>query len=137
MGLDTSHDCWHGAYSAFTRWRNILAETAGYEVVVMDGYIPQPKIVAAAYWTDKNFQGEWPDGPPEDPLLILLVHSDCDGVIKAAHAPFLADRLERLLPEIAEDLDGGGHVGFARETTQKFIDGLRAAADAGEDVDFY
>lgn len=21
MGLDTSHDCWHGAYSAFTRWR--------------------------------------------------------------------------------------------------------------------
>ena len=21
MGLDTSHDCWNGAYSAFHRWR--------------------------------------------------------------------------------------------------------------------
>lgn len=30
MGLDVSHDAWHGAYSAFTRWRNCLAEDAGY-----------------------------------------------------------------------------------------------------------
>jgi hypothetical protein len=30
MGLDTTHDCWHGAYSAFMRWRRKLAEVAGY-----------------------------------------------------------------------------------------------------------
>ncbi len=33
MGLDTSHDCWHGAYSAVTRWRNTVAEIAGYPLV--------------------------------------------------------------------------------------------------------
>ncbi len=25
MGLDTSHDCWHGPYSQFMRWRTWLA----------------------------------------------------------------------------------------------------------------
>lgn len=30
MGLDTSHDCWRGAYSAFNRWRRALAEAAAY-----------------------------------------------------------------------------------------------------------
>jgi len=25
MGLDTSHDAWHGAYSAFMRWRTEIA----------------------------------------------------------------------------------------------------------------
>lgn len=25
MGLDVSHDAWHGAYSAFTRWRHEIA----------------------------------------------------------------------------------------------------------------
>ena len=32
MGLDTTHDCFHGAYSAFSRWRNAVAEAAGYMV---------------------------------------------------------------------------------------------------------
>ena len=27
MGLDCSHGCWHGAYSAFMRWRAKLART--------------------------------------------------------------------------------------------------------------
>jgi hypothetical protein len=31
MGLDTSHDCWHGAYSAFMRWRSELCRAAGQE----------------------------------------------------------------------------------------------------------
>ena len=26
MGLDTTHGCWHGTYSAFNRWRNKIAE---------------------------------------------------------------------------------------------------------------
>lgn len=29
MGLDCSHNAWHGAYSAFMRWRIKLAEVAG------------------------------------------------------------------------------------------------------------
>jgi hypothetical protein len=38
MGLDTSHGCWHGAYSAFSRWRTKLAEVAGVPLPLMEGF---------------------------------------------------------------------------------------------------
>lgn len=140
MGLGTSHDCWHGAYSAFTRWRNTLAEAAEHEIVDIPcdrfGSFPGAKVLMHERWTAENFEGEWPDGVPEDPLLILLIHSDSSGVIKAEHAPWLAERLERLLPAIPEDLDLGGHIGNMRAKTEQFIKGLREAAEKGEDVEF-
>lgn len=140
MGLDTSHGCWHGAYSAFTRWRNTIAEAAGYQL--MD---PLPEEKAQGYFTkypmiewsgvvEENLQGEWHRTPP-DPLIVLIAHSDCDGVIHPAQAGPLADRLEELLPKLPEG-DGGGHIGDWRAKTQQFVDGLRAAVAAGEDVDF-
>jgi hypothetical protein len=143
VGLDTSHGCWHGAYSAFTRWRNTIAEAAGYDLMP-----PTPEEVAAGVipslrypmleWSGvvaENFQGEWTRTPP-DPLIVLIAHSDCDGVIHPAQAGPLADRLEELLPKLPEG-DGGGHIGDWRDKTQRFIDGLRAAVAAGEDVDFH
>ena len=30
MGLDTSHDAWHGSYSTFNEWRNLIARAAGF-----------------------------------------------------------------------------------------------------------
>src|SRR5690606_32189044 len=39
MGLDCSHDAWHGAYSAFMRWREKLAEVAGLPPLeLMEGF---------------------------------------------------------------------------------------------------
>lgn len=72
----------------------------------------------------------------DDPLLILLNHSDCEGIIAAADCGPLADRLEGLLP-LLPDEDGGGHSGPWRGKTQRFIDGLRLAAARGEDVEFH
>lgn len=65
--------------------------------------------------------GEW-DKVPEDPLLILLAHSDCEGKIKHEHAEILANRLE--------ELDN-------KDVTFRFIKGLRRAAKEGKDVEFY
>ena len=138
MGLDTSHDCWHGAYSAFNRWRNKVAEVAGY--ALMD---PTPEqFFVSPYpmieWdgvSEKNYLGDW-GRMPGDPLIILIAHSDCDGVIHPEHGRPLADRLEQLLPLLPEG-DGGGHIGDWREKTQRFIDGLREAARLGEDVEFH
>lgn len=47
MGLDTSHDCWHGAYSAFNRWREGIAKAAGIPLPLMEGfyYPPEPELV--------------------------------------------------------------------------------------------
>lgn len=143
MGLDTSHDCWHGAYSAFTRWRNQLAVVAGYQLMhptpeeIADGAIPsmQYPMIEWSGIEEKNFSGEW-DRTPPDPLIVLIAHSDCDGVVHPAQAWPLANRLEELLSKLPDE-DAPGHIGNWREKTQKFIDGLREAARAGEDVDFH
>lgn len=139
MGLDTSHDCWHGAYSAFSRWRNALATAAGYELerVVYNG-VPydQPKRINWEALTDANFQGEW-ERTPEDPLVVLFAHSDCDGAIHPREAKVLADRLEELLPKLEALGEGGGHIGNYRDKTQTFIDGLRLAVASDESVRFH
>jgi hypothetical protein len=140
MGLDTSHDCWHGAYSAFSRWRDKLAEVAGYGM-----QDPTPEEQAQGFhrqyvaleWSgieETNFQGEW-TRTPSDPLIVLIAHSDCDGVIHPEQAGPLANRLEELLP-LLPDESGGGHIGHWRGKTQGFIDGLREAVRLGEDVEF-
>jgi hypothetical protein len=142
MGLWASHDCWSGAYSAFLRWRQELARTAGYTIKE-----PSAEDRAAGYhggpyldidwdiFEDKNYQGEWDSPPGDDPLLFLIVHSDCDGVIHPAQGVHIARRLEQLLPLLDESA-AGGHIGSMRDTTERFMKGLRAAAAAGEDVQF-
>ena len=134
MGLDTSHGCWHGAYSAFARWRRELARAAGYRIL-------EPSFDSPDYdlpwdmFENKNYQGEWDTVPGDDPLLYLLVHSDCDGVIHPEQGVHIARRLESLLPLLDESASGG-HLTSVRAKTQQFIDGLKAAAAAGEDVEF-
>lgn len=139
MGLDTSHDCWHGAYSAFNRWRNHLAELAGYAIRRVEQDTPMPPMntvmIDWGHLPPNALEGEWPT-LPDDPLLILIAHSDCDGIIKAEHTGPLADRLDELLPLLADMPPDGGHIGDWSEKTRQFIDGLRTAAKAGEDVEF-
>lgn len=147
MGLDTTHDCWHGAYSAFTRWREHLAKVAGYEVHMVefeDGQFPSRMRLAMLDWGligPKYLNGDWDqipvriDGTP-DPLLILITHYDCEGHILTQHCGPLADRLEELLPKL-EGEDGGGHIGSYTEKTQQFIKGLRLASKRGEKVTFH
>lgn len=140
MGLDVSHDCWSGAYSAFSRWRDKLAEVAGYG---MQDPTPEERAqgfhrpYVALEWSgivEENFQGIWTRTPP-DPLIVLIAHSDCDGVIKPEQARPLAARLAELLP-LLPDEEAGGHIGNWRTKTQRFIDGLREAVAQDEEVVF-
>jgi hypothetical protein len=162
MGLDTSHGCWHGAYSAFHRWRCKLAEVAGFPPLqLMDGFFDPQE-----FWCSPPGVGRLlrPTDPPErdgplhvwshameqafarlpitwdrfehDPLSKLLHHSDCNGIIEAADCGPIADRLADLLPLLPPG-EGGGHIGDWRAKTQAFINGLRKAAAAGEDVEFH
>jgi hypothetical protein len=141
MGLDTTHDCFHGAYSAFSRWRNAVAEAAGYLVAPVKwpglGYEADSVLIDWGHVEEKNYAGEW-DEIPSDPLMILIVHSDCDGKILPEHTTPLADRLAEILPLMT--CAGGGHIerdGGYQRVTQRFIEGLRAAAGSGEAVRFY
>jgi hypothetical protein len=118
MGLDISHGCWHGAYSAFWRWRAMLADAIGMDLDQMAGY---------------GGEREWPTKTVE-PLVVLLDHSDCDGWIPWQDCGPLADRLEVILAALPED--DWGHLADPHAKTRRFIDGLREAAAAREDVEF-
>ena len=134
MGLDVTHDCWHGAYGAFTRWRNALAVAAGYELYEhKDGL--KFSMIDWGHVSEDNLFGEW-DKTPDDPLLVLIAHSDCEGVIHPEQAIPLANRIEELMPLLSTEPDTG-HIGDWKIKTQKFIDGLRLAAESGEDVEFH
>jgi len=119
MGLDTTHGCWNGAYSAFSRWRTKIAEVAGFGN--LDDY--------TGYGGGKVL-------PPAHPLTVLLDHSDCDGEIAWQECGPLADALEKLMPSLTLAGDGGGHIGSYAEKTRQFINGLREAALAEENVEF-
>lgn len=135
MGLDVSHDCWHGAYSAFTRWRNVVSEAGNY-TLVKDGYYTVPDLDWTAF-TEGNLLGEW-DELPEDPLVVLIVHSDCDGELPVAILTPLADRLESLLPKLPGEESDLGHIrGGYQAMTKLFIAGLRLAASLNEPVEFH
>ena len=118
MGLDTSHDCWHGPYSFFNNWRRAVAEAIGIEDLDL-------------HWARHNAKD--PDYcEPDRPLMVLLNHSDCDGQIESKDCAAIADDLEHILKR----LDDYGPYS-ARQHAMRWIKGLRAAAAAGESVQFH
>ena len=119
MGLDTTHDCWHGAYSAFMRWRRKVCEVAGYgKLADYDGFGGDQQFIH------------------DDPLAILLSHSDCDGNIWTEDCESIAEALTALLPAMARADNGNQTCSYLSNTT-KFIYGLKEAADAMENVEFH
>jgi len=136
MGLDTSHGCWSGPYSAFHRWRRRIAEVAGLgDLDHYEGF--QGTLGERALNTEtKRFE-------ESHPLTPLLSHSDCDGKIDSKDCTGIADALEALLPVLEgfAKHEQDARVRIANEwyvsKTKEFAEGLREAATAGEDVEFY
>lgn len=147
MGLDVSHDCWHGAYSAFMRWRTKIAEVAGLPPLeLMEGfyhpnYFSDPfarfdgqPLSFHAQEIQRRLPIKW-DALKPNPLHELLYHSDCDGSIHYKKARGIADELEKLLPLLPDEIEPG-HIGNWKVKTQYFIDGLRCAAKARQMIRF-
>ena len=120
MGLDTTHDCWHGPYSQFMKWRCWL------HVHVGGGALDETSLRAA-----------WAAGRYNDqtvPINVLMNHSDCDGSIPTAMCGPLADALEAVLARAPYRQTIGPD--FMYLLTKRFIAGLRRASAAGENVYF-
>lgn len=136
MGLDTSHDCWHGSYSGFGEWRTAIARAAGRPVGPTrygEGYIVEPDQ------PEDRFYGWWGwFKVPDDPLDVLLVHSDCEGFIFWWQTEPLADRLEALdLSDAFVGKERGYYPdGWVAERRDQFVKGLRYAAERRENVEF-
>jgi hypothetical protein len=159
MGLDTSHGCWHGSYGGFAAWRNDIARVIGWEVegdargnyVIPEGRIPDQappadEIVTTdgetyvVKWSESYpngvYLGQW-DKDPEDVLDVLMLHSDCEGIIPHRFCKPLAERLHEIavLQEQHPSEDeryGNWHY----DATIRFLTGLLNADRRGEDVDF-
>jgi hypothetical protein len=154
MGLDTTHEAWHGAYSAFMRWREKIAEVAGLPPLqLMEGFYQPinggatyggpPTMFCNGYQRDSDtlkrldalLPIKWAYLKPS-PLHELLFHSDCDGEIPAERCGPIAVELQKLMPLLPQ-AEGGGHIGNWRDKTQQFINGLLAAAQANEPLGFH
>lgn len=155
MGVTVKHAsalwddaAWRGSCGALNRWRQHLADKAGFTVATTDG--ANASLLEGSNlhldWGNiektigRDLMGRWPCVPyrPDgsiEPLIILLAHPDDEGVIQKDMLLPLAERLEKLLP-LLDGEDGGGHIGSYVEKTQTFIDGCRAAHAAGESLDF-
>lgn len=150
MGLDISHDTWHGAYSAFMRWRIKIAEVGGLPPLeLMEGFYdalpPNSRSHPTLYsgpgeysnglkYLDERLPIKWECLKPS-PLYELLNHSDCDGEIAWENCGQIADELEKLLP-LLPDENNGGHIGNWKDKTTEFITGLRLAHSKKETLLF-
>ena len=127
MGLDTTHDCFHGAYSRFRRFREAVQEAAGIDEEKWDEEIHSiiengdvcPDLLGAYYgWA------------PDDDIKYLLAHSDCDGLLWPMHALKIAVRLEELGPVL------GRSDKTSALQAEQFAAGCYKAAALGEPVRF-
>lgn len=150
MGLDCSHDAFGGAYSAFNRFRQCVAEAIGGSFPEHYQYAPGGKVIEDENGRLKRkpgldetriYFGEGYTPYTHVGLFIFLAHSDCDGEISAEDCVKVADELEDLIPKIdALGWESSGHIeragGFVAVTKQ-FIAGCRRAASAGEPLVFF
>lgn len=144
MGLDTTHGAFHGAYSAFLRFRQVVAKAMGgsyppheKSFVCSDGDViiepDQKRFYVPGTW--EVFQIERPG------LTAFLLSNDCEGEFSPETCKQMADEIEALLPEI-EKLDdgGGGHIerdgGFVA-VTKRYIEGCRLAHSLNENLEYH
>jgi hypothetical protein len=130
--MHVSYGCYVGTITGFDTLRIYWAQMAGYAIIPGQdygaGYVQadMPDLPWTEYSND-DLLGEWPEGAPDDPLVILLAHEEKQGRIKASHVPLVADALAELNVPPASP--------YALPT-QNFIQGLRYAGTQNLDILF-
>jgi hypothetical protein len=128
MGLLVSHGCFAASYSNWHAFCDLIAHAAGYDSA-------EARFKHYGLADGGHVWGFWYAFTPQDPLDVMLVHADNDGIIHAGDAKRLADRLTELLPQIHQELRGRKKGDF-EGWTEQFIAGLRIAVERGEWIVF-
>ena len=117
MGLDTTHDAFHGPYSYFMRFRENLMQAIG-----------GPPLRSM-----RGFDGDkpWTEELQEHDLYPLLNHSDCDGFLTPSECHRIVRGIETLLNDDGCSLDEE-----MREIARRFAVGCERAAMAEEELEF-
>lgn len=118
MGLDTTHNAWHGPYSSFNDFRRaVLKAYNGTDLFDYAGYESRNKLSPHVPLLDID----------DDGILLLCDHSDCDGHIRWVDCKLVADSLSRVLPKLDQ---------FYKDKCQQFIDGCLLAYNSKENLEF-
>lgn len=116
MGLDTTHNCWHGPYSSFHRFRKSLAAQIGINLEDFEGYNG-----------DKRFEDV------NHGIIPLLDHSDCDGELSVEESKQIVEGLNNILENFDENLPQDYNF---KEKIIQFRDGCIDAIEKGEEINF-
>lgn len=161
MGLDTSHDCWHGPYGQFMRWRTWLAAQVGLPLQITEGFIDSileesdlEKIQALMpYGLGEPFMtarvsvdglvrggGFIRQSIISHPLKPLLCHSDCNGRLRWWECRDIAIALLAVLRTCERDTKEGaparGCYDGMYQATKRFALGCALAYRERRDVIF-
>ena len=118
MGLDTSHNCWHGGYGRFNRFRYSLAEQIGINLDDYIGYHENAK---------KNLSEINHDLQP------LFDHSDCDGNLDVDDCIKIVRGLNQVLKNFNDKIEADSDF---KERIIQFRDGCIDAISKNESVEF-
>lgn len=117
MGLDTTHNCWHGPYSSFNRFRRSLGHQIGIELNDYHGY------------DGRKFYLE----QIRHDLMPLLNHSDCDGKLSVKECKRLVKGFNDVLENFVETIE---HDYNFKEQIIQFRDGCISAIEQKQKVKF-
>ena len=134
MGLDVSHEAWHGAYSSFHRFRMAIAKVIGLDLESMQGYHRYVNGVHCEC-AKKPYGVSW-DLLKHDAIFCLLNHSDCEGSIPWELLADLAKRLDDIAPLLAADASDPESAKWSERASQ-FANGCRKAIEAHESLEFH
>lgn len=110
--LDESCNAPSWSYGGFGEFRRRLAAEIGINLHEMKGFL-----------------GGWRPWKMRDPIVPLLNHSDCDGVLTPAECAQVAPRLRELVAEWEDD-------NYDRDMALKLADAMDACVADGVDLEF-
>ena len=119
MGLDFSHGDAHFSYHGFNMFRERLATQIGIDLNSMLGYEDYGDPIG------KSWEGI------EDPIVLLLHHSDCEGELSPEACLKIAPRLRELLSSWEEG------VGSTKRSGLKLAKAMEEAGEANEALEFF
>jgi ribosomal protein L32E len=123
MGLDTSHDAWHGPYSSFNTFRKWLAQKIG---INLEDYIGYGEDSATKELTSIDHK-----------LIPLFNHSDCDGILTPEECKQIAEGIEDAIKDEPEDLSGNEYSFSNLNKAKQFRKGCLLAYSLNENIDFH
>lgn len=96
MGLDTTHGAYNGAYSSFNDFRRALLKAYnGEDLFDYVGYEYRSKRD-----NKRNSPGKLLINIDDDGLLLLMDHSDCEGMIRWVDCKLVADSIRKIAPKL-------------------------------------